>query len=154
MTSGIVLEKEITVEINVDLETIKSLLESQNFKVIQEYDMKDIYMVKSDCDLKKSALDILKDCLLVRHIEVDTRVIDLNTYKYKEYNDKGDILQQGKAECHVVSIEEAKKLLNAIGYNELMIIKDHLIIYSNEEIELALQCVNYKHIYIEVEDKQ
>lgn len=79
--------------------------------------------------------------------------IKLITYKYKEYNDKKDIIKQGKIDCGVISISDAKSLLELIGYKELIQIRDHLIVYVNDKTELAVQFINDKYIYIEIEEK-
>lgn len=50
-------------------------------------------------------------------------------------------------------MEEAKEILEVIGYHEIIKISDHLLIYANEKTEFAVQLVNDKHIYIELEDK-
>ncbi len=38
-------------------------------------------------------------------------------------------------------------------YEELLRIDDHIIVYANQEDEIAVQLVNDKHIYIEIEEK-
>lgn len=76
-------ETEITVTVKCDYDTLKKKLEKNNFKIVEEYEIKDIYMIDKNIDLKQlSTLDILKKCILVRDI-VDIKKVLL--YKYKEY---------------------------------------------------------------------
>jgi len=74
------------------------------------------------------------------------------TYKYKEYDLNGNIIKSGKADCNVYSITDACNFLEALEYKKIITIRDHLTIYSNETDEIALQEVNDKHTYIEIEE--
>ena len=143
-------DDEITVEITCAFEELESLLNKYKFNVKQEYDINDIYMINADCK-EKDYKKILNNCLLIRNIITDTRNKKYITYKYKEYNDKDEIIKQGKADCEVESIDNAKSLLEQINYKKLIEIKDYLIIYANDEDEFAIQLVNNKHIYLEIE---
>ena len=104
-------------------------------------------------DLKeKDYLKLLGKCVLIRDIiEKDKRTMML-TYKYKEHNDKQEITKQGKVKCNIESVENAKLLFEKLNFKELIKINDHMLIYANKEDEMAIQCVNDKHIYIEIED--
>lgn len=144
--------KEITVELDTDLETLKGILAKQNFKIIKEYDINDIYMVDRKCDLTQNPLDILSDCLLIRNIDEKDEVNNMITYKWKDYNENEEITKQGEVNCVVESLYDAEHLLNIIGFIRIFEIRDHLIIYSNGITEFAVQLVNDKHIYIELED--
>lgn len=146
-------ENEITVEVDTSLEELNDILKNNNFAIKQQYDIIDLYMLKNDVEIKNNYLDILKQCILIRNIITDTKNYKTITYKYKEYNDNEEIINQGKIDCYIESIEDAKNLLEAIGYHNLIEIKDHIIVYVNEKTELAVQLVNDKHIYIEMEDK-
>lgn len=145
-------EHEITVEIDCSLEELKSILDKNNFKVADEYELSDIYMIRKDKMNKSDKLELLKNCVLIRNIIEEDKNTKKITYKYKEYNDKKEIIKQGKVDCAINSIEEAQQLLEAIEYQEFIKLYDHLIVYTNEEDELAIQLVNNKHIYIEVEE--
>lgn len=96
-------------------------------------------------------LELLKHSILIRDIIEENNETKQITYKYKEYDENGNITKQGKTNCKINSIEEAVNLFNALGYEKLININDHLLIYANEYDEL--ECVNNKHIYIEIEEK-
>lgn len=74
-------------------------------------------------------------------------------YKYKEYADNGDILKQGKVICPITDISKAIDFMKAIGYRELFSINDKCIVFTNNKIELVVQLVNDKYIFIEMESK-
>lgn len=146
-------ENEITVETVCSLQELNNLLEKLEFKVMEEYDVFDIYMLDKDYNNTENKLELLKHCTLIRDIVGKDEEIKKITYKYKEYNEKEEIVKQGKIDCEILDIEEAKNLFEALNYEELIRINDHIIVYSNNIDELAVQVVNNKHIYIEIEEK-
>lgn len=146
-------ENEITVETVCSLQELNNLLEKLEFKVMEEYDVFDIYMLDKDYNNTENKLELLKHCTLIRDIVGKDEEIKKITYKYKEYNEKEEIVKQGKIDCEILDIEEAKNLFEALNYEELIRINDHIIVYSNNIDELAVQVVNNKHIYLEIEEK-
>lgn len=147
-----VYENEITVEVDCTMSELKNILENNNFKLKEEYDLIDFYLIKKDYDTTIDDLELLKQCVLLRNIVEKDKETKLITYKYKEYNDNGDILKQGKINCKVESIEKAQSLFEALGYVKLIEIRDHISVFVSNKTELAVQEVNDKHIYIEIED--
>ena len=145
-------EDEITVEIDTDLDKLKRLLEDNGFKLKEKYDLNDIYMINKN-DKEGDPLTLLKKCVLIRDIIEENGGKKFLTYKYKEYNEKMEIIKQGKVNCKIESVEDAKELLERLNFEELISINDHLLVYANDEDEMTIQCVNGKHIYIEIEDK-
>ena len=99
----------------------------------------------------KDKLELLKYCILLRNIVENDKEKNIITYKYKEYDENNNILNQGKIDCKITSINEAKELFEAINYQELIRINDHIIIYGNETDEIAIQLVD-NHIYLEIEE--
>ena len=144
-------ENEITVQVTCNYEELHSLLIKQGFKIIEKYTIIDEYLISKDYDLKnKNYLDILKECVIVRYIENTLKEL---LYKYKEYSNNGDILKQAKVSCKVNDIKEASNFMKTIGYKELIHIQNNSVVYTNDKIELAVQLVNDKYIFIELEDK-
>lgn len=146
-------ENEITVEVDTSLENLIKILETHNFKLMEEYDLNDIYMINKDDLNELDYLKLLGKCVLIRHVIEKDKDKKMLTYKYKEYNDLGEITKQGKIKCNIDDIEKAKELFERLNFKELITINDHLLIYSNGIDEFALQSVNNKHLYIEIEDK-
>ena len=146
-------EDEITVEVSCSFEKLKSILEENNFIIMEEYDVNDIYMLEKSYSSIEDNLELLKHCVLVRDIVEKDKSKSKITYKYKEYNDNLEIIKQGKIDCVVESKEAAKRLLEALNYEELLKINDHVIVLSNGTDEINVELVNNKHIYIEIEQK-
>lgn len=145
-------ENEVTVEVDCELEKLIEILIKENFKLQEKYKVNDIYMVKNEVNIYKTTpLDILKNSILIRNIITKEEDIKQLVYKYKEYNDKEEIVKQGKAICKIESIDEAYTFLKTIGYKRLINIDDNLKIYSNKEDEFALEIVG-NHTYIEIEE--
>lgn len=75
------------------------------------------------------------------------------TYKLKKFADNGDILSQKSINCDIYDIEQAKLLLKAIGYHQIMNIKENNVIYTKENLELAVKDIKNGDILIEIETK-
>lgn len=145
------LETEITVLVTVDYETLEKELKQNNFVKKEEYTVNDVYMIDNKIDISNmNNLDILKNCILVRNIEGFSKEL---LYKYKKYDDNGDILEQGKVRCPIIDIPKAIQFMKAINYKELFKINDKCIVYANSKSELVVQLVNDKYIFIEMENK-
>ena len=144
-------ENEITVLVKCDYETLKNELMKNNFKIIEEFQLNDIYMIDKNVDLTKlSNLDILKKCILVRDV---VNIEKLLVYKYKEYSENWDIIKQWKVECPITDISKAIEFMKSIHYEILFEINDKCIVFANNETELMVQIVNSKHLFIEMESK-
>lgn len=145
------LEKEITVKVNSSYDELHRDLTNKNFKIVEKYQLNDIYLVHNEIDIDNTPIrEILQSCILIRDIVDITKKL---TYKYKKNSNNGEILEQGKVECIIENINDALKFFECINYSKLLEIKDTCIIYTNNDIELAVQLVNDNHIFIEIEDK-
>lgn len=146
-------ENEVTVEIDTTLNNLLEIFKNNGFELKEEYEVKDVYMVEKLADMSEDPLEILKKCILIRDIITETYEKKCVTYKYKEYNENREIIRQGKSDLIINSIDEAIIFFNNIGYKKLININDHLMVYANDTSEMAVQIVNDKHIYIEIEQK-
>ena len=145
------METEITVLVKVDYNTLKKELEKNGFQLIEEYELKDDYMISSDINLTNlSKLEILQKCIFVRDIVSIKKEL---LYKYKKFAPNGDIIEQGKVECPVTDINKAIKFMKSINYKKLFKIYDKCVVFANEESELIVQLVNDKYIFIEMESE-
>lgn len=146
-------EKEITVEVTCTLDELENKLKKCGFVVLDQYDVNDIYMIDKNFKNEEDNLELLKHCILIRDIMYTDRNLKFITYKYKEYNDKKEIVKESKVNCSIESIDDAKELFQSINYEELIRVNDHLTVYSNNIDEILVQFVNGKHIYIEIEEQ-
>ena len=144
------MEQEITVEVNASYEELDKKIKEKGFKIVDEYTINDTYMLNNSIDITNlSNREILSKCILVRDISPYTKKL---TYKYKEFDSNGDIIDQHKVDCPVEDIEKAIKFMEAINYKKIFNLKDEITVYSNDLVELAVQQVD-NHIYIEIEAK-
>lgn len=146
-------EKEITVEVDTNLEKLIEILENKGFVLKETYDVNDIYLINKN-DKEGDYLTMLNKCVLIRDIIEDSGETKMLTYKYKEYNDKKEITKQGKIKVKIDDVENAKSMLEHLNFEELIRINDHMLVYATDNEEMVIQYVNDgKHIYIEVEDE-
>ncbi|MDO5569378.1 MAG: hypothetical protein Q4G04_04635 [bacterium] len=143
------MEKEITVLVKCSYDELHKQLINKGFEIKEEYELNDNYMIDFNVDIKiLDKLSILKKCILVRNIVGIKKVL---LYKYKKYDDNGNILEQGKTECPIEDIKKAIDFMKAINYKELFKIYDKCIVYSDGIIEIVVQLVNDKYVFIEME---
>lgn len=144
-------EIEITVGVNVSYEKLEEELKRNNFIKKEEYIVNDSYLINSLINITDmKSLDILKKCVLVRDI---VGILKQLLYKYKKYDNNGNIIEQGKIKCPVTDINKAMEFMNAIGYEKLFDIHDKCIVFANDKTELVVQLVNDKYIFIEMESE-
>ena len=144
-------EKEITVLVLTSYETLHDILTKNSFKIKEIYNIYDTYMINKCCNITSlNTLDILNKSILIRNIKgLDKKLI----YKYKKYDKNKDILYQSKVECKVDCIKDAKNFMEALNYKEIFKIDNKSIIYENYFMEIAVQLVNSKYIFIELENR-
>ena len=123
-------EKEITVEVSCNIEELLKILKENDFELKEVYDVNDIYMIDKKYKNIEDKLELLKHTILIRDIIEENKETKQITYKYKEYDENGNITKQGKTNCKINSIEEAVNLFNALGYEKLININDHLLVYD------------------------
>ena len=144
-------EREITVLVTTDYETLKTKLEKNNFQIVEEYELNDTYMINKDTETSQlSTLEILWKCILVRDV---VNIEKLLVYKEKKYAENWDIIEEWKVECPITDTSKAIDFMNSINYEILFQIHDKCKVFSNKESELVVQLVNDKYIFIEMESE-
>ena len=151
------MSNEITVKLKCSKKEIIKILEDQNFKKGREYVLNDKYYIPHNINTNKLSIrEILHTAILIREIEESypdmsrkksTRI----TFKKKEFSENGDIINQEKIDCEIVNTEDGRKLIEAIGYNRLMNIKENGIIFTNGEFEIQVKDIINGDKLIEVE---
>ena len=143
-------EDEITIEVDTTYEDLVEILEKNNFKLIDELYYNDIYMVNSADKELSDYSKLLNKRVLIRNVIEDDNKAFL-AYKHKTYDKDGNLIKQTGMSCQDESIEKIKMLLENLGYEELIRIYDHILVFASETDEIAVQKVNNKHLYIEIE---
>ena len=142
-------EKEITVSVNASKDKLINFLNTSNYKKVDSYCVSDIYYVPNDIDLNENPLQILKKSILVRSIDDKKHYL---LYKFKEYDENENIINQGKAKVQIFSKQDANIFLNTIGYKELIRIVDFIDVYEKDGLQICVEHVNDKYLFIEIEE--
>ena len=144
-------EIEITVLVKSDYETLKQELEKNNFKIVEEFELNDVYMINKNVNLSElSSLEFLRKCILVRDVVGIKKSL---LYKHKKYAENWDIIEEWKIECPITDISKAIDFMKSIEFEPLFEIHDKCRVFVNEETELVVQLVNNKYIFIEMESE-
>ena len=144
-------ENEITIKINDSKEQIIDILLKNGYKKIDDYTLKDIYMIKKDIPINKDIFSNLKDYLLLRNINNNIYCL---TYKNKKYDKLGNILNQEKINVYIDNINNSKTLLDKIGYKELINVYDKIEVYNKDNLDSLVEFVNNKYLYLEIEENE
>ena len=146
---------EVTVKIISTKEELINLLTSKGFKKGREFSLDDYYFIPNNLDIDKmSTREILAKAVIIRYIIDDGDIIQKITFKRKNIDEAGNILSQDSVNCDVLNIEDAKKLFLAIGYSQIMNIKENDIIYYKDGFELALKFIKNGDFLIEIETEE
>lgn len=154
---GLKESNEITVKIKEKLDKFYQIIEKKGFKVCDKFSMNDTYFIPRNLNLNKmTTREILSKAILVREIEnkIFGNMIKKITFKIKNFDEDGSILSQESVNCDILNIEDAKNLLKAIGYQEIMCIKEDDVVYKNAKLELAIKDVKNGDKLIEVETEE
>jgi len=144
-------ELEICVKCFDSYEKLMKKLEKKNFVIKEDFQLNDIYMISKDIDINNTDVyEILNDYVLLRETVGKNKWL---VHKYKEFNDKKEIIKQGKSQCKIIDINKAKEFMESLGYKDLFSIEDHVVLVSNGKNELYIQHLSNGDIYIEMEQE-
>ncbi len=150
---------EITVKISCSLQEMYNILESKGFSIIDKYNLEDIYYINKDIDIKKQSIrEILKKYILIRKVTQfipddfikSYTVLEL-TLKSKNIASDGIIISQDKKDCQIQDIKQGKEFIEALGYKNLMTIKERAIVYGKGKLKLAIKDIENSKKLIEIE---
>lgn len=150
---------EITVRINCSLQEIYNILDNKGFSIIDKYNLEDIYFIKNDIDVnKQSVREILNKYILIRKVTqfipgdfVKNYNVLYLTLKSKNIASDGTIISQDKRDCQINNIEQGKEFIKALGYKNLMTIKERAIVYGKGNLKLAIKDIENSEKLIEME---
>ena len=131
---------EITVKIKCDINVFYDTIEKRGFKNIDHFNLDDTFFISNDLDIDSmTTREILSKAVLVRKVTYDYKVVKLITFKKKKFDEKGNILDQQNVECNILEIDEAKRLLNAMGYKEIMRIVENDLVFKKDNVQFAVK---------------
>lgn len=144
---------EITVRVKGDLKDFYKNIEEKGFKVIDRFKLDDSFFIPQNFDIENSTTrDIISNAVIVRIVERDDKKLIKNiTFKRKVFDENGNILSQSKVECGVFDVDDAKKLLSAIGYKEIMRIKESDISFEKNNFSFSVKDIENGEKLIESE---
>ena len=149
---GVKESNEITVRIKGSLESLYEQLKEKGFKKVEEFSLNDIFFIPADLEIEKmTPRQILSKALLVREIKDKEKISKKITFKNKNFDEEGNIVSQSSINCDILSIEDAKKLLEAIKYKEIMKINESDIVYEKDGFEIAIKDIENGDNLIEIE---
>ena len=131
---------EITVKIKCDLDEFYKTIKERGFEEIDHFNLDDTFFIQNDLNLENmTTREILSKAVLVRKVTYDYKVVKLITFKKKKFDEKGNILDQQNIECNILEIDEAKRLLNAMGYKEIMRIVENDLVFKKDNVQFAVK---------------
>lgn len=143
---------EITVKVISSKEKLIAVLKQKGFTSGRIFTLDDYYFIPNELDVENlTTREIISKCIIIRNIFDDNVYKKKITYKIKKFDNNGDILSQKAINCDIYDIEQAKMLLEAIGYHQIMNIKEDNIIYYKGNLELAIKDIKNGDILIEIE---
>lgn len=154
---GLKDSNEITVKIKCELDEFYKIIEEKGFKVVNKFSMDDTYFIPKTLNLSKmKTREILSKAVLVRDIrgKISDKITKQITFKIKNIDESGNIISQESVNCDILETEDAKKLLKAIGYKEIMNIKEDDVVYEKDGFELAIKDIKDGDNLIEIETEE
>ena len=135
-------ENEITVKVECSKEELLKILKNNGFKKVRIFSLDDYFYIPKNLNIENmTTRDIIAKAVILRYIVSENKISQKITFKIKEFADNGDIINQKAINCEVLDINEAKKLFKALGYYQIMNIKENDEVYSKNGFELAIKYI-------------
>lgn len=154
---GLKDSNEITVKIKCELDEFYKIIEEKGFRVVNKFSMDDTYFIPKTLNLSKmKTREILSKAVLVRDIrgKMSDKITKQIAFKIKNIDESGNIISQESVNCDILETEDAKKLLKAIGYKEIMNIKEDDVVYEKDGFQLAIKDIKDGDNLIEIETEE
>lgn len=153
------MSNEITVKMNCSLDDMYNILEKKGFSIVDKFCLEDVYYIPKEIDIKSQPIrKTLSKYILIRNIVqfvpdkfIDSYNICKLTIKIKNIAPDGTIIDQYKKDCQIQNKMEAKEFIEELGYKEIMTIKEKSIVYSKNDLKLAIKDIEDGDNLIEIE---
>lgn len=145
---------EITVKVKGNLDNLYKLLEEKSFKISNEFKMEDTFFIPKYLEIDKmTCREILSKAVLIRDIYITTKNLRIKklTFKRKNIDENGNILSQDSVNVDILNIEDGKKFLEAIGYIEIIKIKEEDREYKKDDLVFSVKDIKNGDKLIEFE---
>lgn len=148
-------ENEITVKVDCSKDELLKSLKDDGFTKGRMFSLDDYFYIPKNLDIENmTTREILARAVIIRYIVSDNIISQKITYKIKDIAENGDIINQKAINCEIFDINEAKKIFEALGYYQIMNIKENDEVYSKNDFELAIKYIEKGDILIEVETEE
>ncbi len=142
---------EITCEVFDETPNIIKVLETKGFKYVKEFILNDIYMKSEKINDFAPKNGRITDTLIIRYVnEEDKKIV----CKRRNHDDKGFEISTEKSVLKVVSIEDAEKHLNILGYTRFLNMIDKNYMYENDKFVAYIQEVKDLGTFLELESNK
>lgn len=148
------MNNEITVRITCSIQEMYNILENKGFNIIDEFSLNDTYLIPKHLKTEQmSSREILSNAIIIRNViqKMPYKVINKITFKRKEFDDNGNILNQTSTNCEILNINDAKKFFETIGYKSIMEIRENDVVYAKDGLQLAIKDIQNGEKLIEIE---
>ena len=146
---------EITVKLTTSIKELCDMLKSKDFKVRARYLVDDTYFIPKSLNIEGvTPRDILKKAVLLRDITEylpSKKEIKKFTFKRKEIDEEGNILNQDKVDCEIFDLEKGVKFLETIEFKKLMRIREFDETYEKNGLEIIVKNVENGDEMLEIE---
>ena len=149
-------ETEITVEVFDDVQTIDKILKEKNFFVTDKKTLNDFYYTNfKPKELKNiKYTNLIKNSFLVRNVTGENFYETTLCYKNKIIDENENVIAEEKTKSKVENLEKTLQILNKANITNWCNLKQDMIIYSNNQVEFAVQIVENLGVFIEFEETE
>ncbi len=146
---------EITVKLNTTKQELIELLTSKGFTLKNKQFLEDLYFIPNNLNIKNlSVREIISHAVLLRSLfEIDKvtyKGIRL-CYKQKVFDNNDCVTKQTQYNVDVISREDAKNFLQAIGYTQILEICEYEYQLIKNELMFEIKDVENGDILMEIE---
>ena len=153
------MSNEITLRLKCNITELCDILERKGFLLVDKYDLEDFFYIDKNIDINEhTPREILTKYILIRNITqfkpndfIENYNEVILTFKEKNIAEDGTIINQKKENCKINEIKEGKDFLKAIGYRELMTIKEKSMEYEKNGLQITVKDVENGDKLIEIE---
>ena len=147
-------ETEITVEVFDDVQTIDKILKEKNFFVTDKKTLNDFYYTNFKPEELKNIkyTNLIKNSFLVRNVTAENFNESVICYKNKIVDENDVVIAEEKTKTEVEDLKKTLEILNKANITNWCNLKQDMIIYSNSEVEFAVQIVENLGIFVEFEE--
>lgn len=145
-------ETEITVQVFEPMELIDKKLKDLGFKITRNFQLNDWYFTKFDDVKNIDYPTLINNSFLIRQVLTDNDENIHLCYKSKQLDESGNVISEEKTKTKLSDLNSTIKIFTLAKLNNWCNLKNSSSVYSNGEMELAIQNIDGLGIFIEYEE--